>query len=139
MARLWDWSERLEEVVRAHRACAFAWGQADCLMFAGRCVEAVRGDNPAEQFRGTYDDEKGAAKVLLKLGARNAPDVLAGMFPQKAMGEASRGDLAVLREPTAEDPFGAIGVVLGAVIAGYGPDGLHLLPLTDAVRIFEVD
>lgn len=139
MARLWDWSERLEEVVRAHRARAFQWGESDCLMFAGLCVEAVRGDNPAARFAGTYDAERCAAKIILSLGARDAPGVLATMFRERAMGEGRRGDLAVLREPTPEDPLGAIGVVLGAVVAGYGPDGLTLLSLADATRTFEVE
>jgi hypothetical protein len=139
--RLWNWSERLEDVVIAHRTRAFSWGESDCLQFAGSCVEAVRGDNPAAEYRGTYSDEAGAAKILLKLGVRDAPGMLASLFAQRGgVLNAQRGDLAALREPSGDDPFGATGVVLGSgIVAGYGPGGLEFLSLTSATRVFAVE
>ncbi|MBL6853711.1 MAG: hypothetical protein ISS15_05320 [Alphaproteobacteria bacterium] len=136
--RIPGWEDRLIAVIEAYRKRAFAWGQADCLLLASDAVKAVRGDDPAAPYRSTYADERGAARVLLSLNARTAPELLAHLFPGLPLAAAKRGDLAVIREPSAEDPFGAIGIVLGESVAGYGADGLQFVSRLDCTRAFEV-
>lgn len=141
MARLWDWSERLEDVLADFRKRRFEWGESDCIQFVGACIEAVRGDNPSEEFRGTYDDEQSAARVLITLDGRDAPAMLEARF--EALGgvlNARRGDLCVIQEPSADNPFGAVGVVVGTgLVASFGPDGYMIFPLASATRAFAVE
>lgn len=137
--RLVDWSSRLDAVISDYRARGFEFGHADCLMFAAAAVHAVKGIDYGEALRGTYKDERGAARAILSLGAKDAPGVLNGLFEEIPISHASRGDLAVASEPTESDQFGAIGVVLGQIVAGYGDTGLNFLTLDRCSRAFKVD
>lgn len=42
----------------------FVWGRTDCLMSVCAYVAAVTGTDPAAPWRGTYDDEAGARRIL---------------------------------------------------------------------------
>lgn len=62
--RLHDWQLRLQACITASWSRPFQWGVHDCVLFAADCVLAVSGVDPAEPFRGKYDDAAGAARVL---------------------------------------------------------------------------
>lgn len=137
--RLHDWDVRLMTTVQAYRARPFVWGASDCLAFACACAEAITGNDEYAPYRGTYDDAAGAYRVILALGARDAPGALETKFAPIAIAMAQRGDLAVIVEPGGDDPLGATGVVVGAQVAGYGATGLHFVPLDQCTRAFRVD
>lgn len=138
-ARAQGWEAKLRVAVEAYRGKAFSWGSSDCLLFAASCVEALIGTDPAAQYRGTYSDAAGALAILKGLGVADAVSLLGARYSQIAKGQACRGDLAVITEPSADDPLGAIGVVLGPIVAGYGAKGLQFVSLATITRAFKVE
>lgn len=66
--RLRDWQSRLQACIAARRRLAFAWGEHDCCLFAADCVQAMTGADPAAAYRGRYDSELGAARLLKAAG-----------------------------------------------------------------------
>lgn len=66
--RIREWQSALAEVVALRMAAPFEWGVNDCCLFAADCVLAMTGHDPAADARGSYSDERGAARVLKKLG-----------------------------------------------------------------------
>jgi len=134
MSRLPDWPERLELVLDAHRDAPFEWGENDCLLFAGRAIEAVTGDNPAQAVQGTYSTARGATKALWARGFKNVGDALADLYPEISPAMAQRGDLAVVTE----GEMTAAGVVVGERVAVLAPAGLAWVDLVSARRAFQV-
>lgn len=58
----------LNTVVSEWQNKPFAYGTADCCLFANACIDAVCGINPAGEWAGKYDTKKGAIKILKKVG-----------------------------------------------------------------------
>jgi len=139
VTRVVGWEGRLCAAVETFRARPFAWGEADCLLFVSSCIEAVTGADPAAQERGTYSDALGAVRVLHGLGFSDAINAVSAHFAEISKAQAGRGDLAVITAPSEDDPMGAIGVVLGPIVAGYGATGLHFVSLADILRAFRVE
>jgi hypothetical protein len=84
----------------------FVWGEFDCLCgFVSGWVDQERGGDSAGAFRGSYDDEEGAARVMEACGGMGA---LIGA----CAGEAGC-------TPTTEPAAGDIGMVkVGGLTAG---------------------
>lgn len=139
MSRPVGWESRLCAAVEVYRARPFTWGSADCALFAASCIEAVTGVDPAAAVRGEYTDAAGAMRALVGLGFSNMVEAVAANRPEVPVALAHRGDVAVVREPSEGDPLGAVGVVLGPMIAAYGQTGLHFLPRSAALRCFQVE
>lgn len=68
LVRFADWEMRLAVYLDRVREDPFKWGDHDCALFAGAAIRAMTGTDPAEEYRGTYDDARGAALALRKLG-----------------------------------------------------------------------
>lgn len=115
-----DWQIKLGATIAAATKRPFLWGEHDCCLFAADCAIAVCGIDPAEKFRGTYNDATGARKALLK--ARKTIDTLAAdYFKEVPVALAQRGDLVVL-----DSEFGRVaGVVWGAGVWVTTPDGVR--------------
>lgn len=62
--RLHDWQSRLDVCMREHLARPFEWGRNDCVTFAAACVKAVTGADHIEMLRGSWFDERAAARLL---------------------------------------------------------------------------
>ncbi len=62
--RLPDWQSRLASCIKDRSKIPFAWGSQDCALFAADCVQAISGNDPALGLRGTYQDARGAARVM---------------------------------------------------------------------------
>ena len=58
----WEWilARRLDE----DRRMPFVWGQRDCALWAADCVLEITGVDYAAPFRGQYDTEAGAKKII---------------------------------------------------------------------------
>ncbi len=54
---------RAAETRALWRASQFAWGRTDCLMALSDHVLRLTGRDPAEPWRGAYDDEVGARAI----------------------------------------------------------------------------
>lgn len=119
-----DWLPRLELLIEQAQDKPFTWGQHDCCTFAADAVEAVTGENPLPDLRGSYDTRFGALRWLADRGfasLEDALDVFAGQRLQSP-GLAGRGDLVLVRDMT-------VGVVDGTAcrVACLNADGVGLV------------
>lgn len=116
MKRLTDWEERLGLFIAENRERRFAWGEWDCILFACAAVEAMTGTDPASEYRGRYDDAKGAALALRVLGKGTLVKTIDATFPHRPLGKAQRGDIVLFR--------GSAGICMGAFGLFVGEDAL---------------
>lgn len=128
------WEHRLAEVLAAHERRPFAWWRNDCVRFAARCIEAVRGACPLNGITWP-EDAAGAGAVLAAHGGLTA-------YWSRVLGEpkpplrAFRGDLVLVRQEGRTAC--AIVTLDGWHVASPGPDGLVRLPLDAAHRAWSV-
>lgn len=115
-ARLPDWEERLGLFIAENRDRAFAWGAFDCILMACAAVEAMTGVDPAAEYRGRYDDAKGAALALRELGKGTLVKTIDAVFPARPLGKAQRGDIVMFR--------GSAGICMGAFGLFVGEEAL---------------
>ena len=97
-----NWAEALGVYLDSHRDMPFDWGKQDCCLFAADWVEICLGIDPAESWRGEYQTEAGALKILKKeKGVRG----LAGkQFKSCNLAFARRGDLVAYNDPALSGP-----------------------------------
>lgn len=129
MTRFPDWRSRLRDYLETVARRPFKAGQHDCALFVAGGVEAMTGVDPAAEWRGKYRS--------LKKGRAMAGDMVAiaaDLLPEVPPIFAQEGDVAVL-DADGEDAFG---LVQGPLIYVLRPDGLGLVPLTEAKRAFRV-
>lgn len=64
MARKAGWESILAETIEAARHTPFAWGTHDCALWAADCVYAMTGVDYAAPFRGQYQTEAEAKRLI---------------------------------------------------------------------------
>lgn len=115
-----DWPAQLDAAVGEARRTPFAWGVHDCVSFTAGWFKAMTGRDVYAPFRGQYDTETGALKLMAANGVRDMAAAGAFLFgdpvPPARLG---RGDI-VLAD-------GALGLCLGAGGVFLGPFGLLFL------------
>jgi hypothetical protein len=90
-----NWQMNLLNVIEAADKRPFLWGENDCLLFAADCVKAMCGDDLAAAYRGTYNSELTAKKVLLKTHG-TLEKAIGAFLPEVHVKLAQRGDIAVI-------------------------------------------
>lgn len=122
--RFADWEARLGAYLEANAGVAFAYGAHDCALFSAGAVEAMTGVDLAAEFRGAYDSEFGAARVLASKGEGTLEATIDGLLSARPIGYARRGDLVWNGE--------SVGICIGgdALFAGEseGVAGLVTVP-----------
>lgn len=113
-----DWEQQLANYFIAMRDVPFEYGVNDCCLFAASAVAAMTGVDVAEQYRGKYTTELGAAKALKKLGGGTVEATFDALFPAIGAAFAQRGDLVFNGE--------AIGVCIGDVAYFVGQEADHI-------------
>lgn len=126
MNRIENWPTLLAEFIDSRRELPFAWGERDCCLFAADAVEVITGTDFAADYRSTYDSALSAHRVIAAAGG--VPALVP--FDEVEPSYAQRGDVVLLEQ----DGRDCLGIHLGHVIAGQGPDGLTFLPPNNAVR-----
>lgn len=122
--RLSDWQTRLAEYLESSRGLVASGDVELCALFAAGAVEAVTGENPADQFRGKYREV-----------ADNLERTIDTLFDAVPVPLAQTGDIAFDGE--------AIGVVYGphamfiAETTG-GEVKLAAVPRSDLVKVWGV-
>lgn len=112
--RLHEWPQLLDAQIELARSRPFAYGSFDCCLFAADCVLAMTGQDPAEQLRGSYQDELQGRELLVQLGGLE-------QLAREAFGEpinkamAQRGDLVLA--PLAEGEADCAGICIGHYFA----------------------
>jgi hypothetical protein len=126
------WIGALCALIEARRLAPFAWGSNDCCMFAADAAQAQTGTDPAAAERGTYNDARGAAQVLARLGGIEAIGARAGdPIPPLC---AVMGDVGLIRQ----DKRQLLAVCAGDAWIAPGALGLASSPLDAASLAWRV-
>lgn len=141
--RFEHWERRLNAIVERYGRMPFEWGVRDCAMFVAECVWAVTQKDPAAAWRRTYADAAGARRLLAAHGGF-AGLVEAGLAAIGAPSErihpnfGQRGDVCLLADETGGAVAAALGICLGAEVAGKSPAGLERRPLASATIVWAI-
>lgn len=114
------WQARLREVLAASRGRAFARGSHDCATFVADAVLAITGHDKLAAIRDRYATERGAYKLLKRLGVRSANEYADKVFAPCRVTLLQRGDLA--RVP-GSGPLTSPAIVLGDHAVTISGDG----------------
>jgi hypothetical protein len=79
--RIKGWEQTLARTTRAAMRTPYAWGGHDCALFAAGCVASITGEDFASEFRGSYDDEDSARRLLASLGCADVGDLASRYLP----------------------------------------------------------
>lgn len=120
-----DWHNRLITVIRAAEERPFLWGEHDCCLFAADCAQAMCGEDFAADWRGTYENETGAKKAILRAGG-SLEKVLSRYLDEVPVKLAQRGDIAVVENTGSR----CAGVIYGGAVWVPGESGLVSLRVT---------
>jgi hypothetical protein len=139
MTRHVDWEHKLGEFFLSRQTQDFQYGSNDCCLFACDCILAITGIDVAADFRGRYNSELSAARVILafteggklehlaeKIAAQHGIEEVKPMFAQ-------RGDI-VLIEHDEQQALAVVGMDGWSVI-GPGPRQFELIEARRAWRI----
>jgi hypothetical protein len=127
LQRLPGWRSRLYASIEAHRRYPFQFGSHDCCILCADGVLAMTGVDVAAPFRGRYDDAASALRRLREAGYDDQVALAADNFAEVHIAQARVGDLAAV--PNDESWAMALGIVTGAVITIFAPDGIGSVPL----------
>lgn len=125
-----DWDAALYAYLTASEGLAYAYGKADCALFAAGAVEAMTGVDPAKPFRGRYSTARGSARALRRYGAGDLGNTLDGLFPAIPASMARRGDLAWHDN--------AVGVVIGSDALFMADTGQVRVPRAEWAKAWRV-
>lgn len=120
MIRKTTWEEELSDYIASKRDEPFQYGVNDCCMFAAGAVEAMTGENPMEEFFGSYDTLTGSLKAIKTIGEGSLEATIDSKFEEVELGRAQRGDLAFFD--------GSVGVISGGFAYFVSDDGLERIP-----------
>jgi hypothetical protein len=125
--RVDDWPEALADFVEERRATPFAWGSNDCVTHAADAVLAMTGVDVLGELRGSWSTESAALALLDGLGGMQAAVTAALGQPLANVAYFSRGDVALIVEPT-DPPRTYLAVVLGPDLVAPGSRQARRLP-----------
>ncbi|OOH86251.1 DUF6950 family protein [Comamonas kerstersii] len=131
--RLFDWEQRLGDLVAQRLSQPFVWGVNDCVLFAADCVHAVTGVDPVPDLRGQWSDPGSAARAIVRAGGLEAAVQSRG-FQQVAALFAQRGDVVLHRREGVD----ALAVCVGASLAAPSEAGLMFFGLEHGVVAWRV-
>ena len=130
--RLSNWHHRLQSLVEASRTVPFEWGVHDCCMWSANAGLAITGVDYAEDLRGTYSTEAGAARALARIGGIEAAAARGG--PEIPMLFAAEGDIGLVSDGARD----VLAVCMSDHWLAAGEVGLVVLPLLNVKRAWRV-
>ena len=123
----------LYDFIASRKNTPFKWGENDCCLFACDAVQVMTGIDHSINFRGKYDDEKGAMKVVKEAGGIHAIASTALGSEIKPL-TAQRGDIVLL-----EIPRPTLAVCVGNVVVAPGELGLECKLLNCAICAWRIN
>lgn len=132
MVRRNDWASRMFDVVSEHQNRDFEWGGADCCLFVARVIDAMTDSDLEVQICTRYSDEPSALRFIAEHGSLE--DAVSFYLGDIVSGSPQRGDAVLIH---GGEDF-AMGICLGGTVAGMGPNGLKLLPLSEVIGVWRV-
>lgn len=129
-----DWEQRLHALTLERLSTPYEWGVNDCALFAADAVLAMTGKDPMAEFRGRYDSQIGALRLISDMGKDSLGDAVATMLDEIEPARLSRGDVGLF--DGVEGPF--LAIVQGVSAVAPGADGLTHVKTVTALRGFRV-
>jgi hypothetical protein len=81
----------------AHPLGRVYWKDITCTSFAGDGIEAITGHNPFDAYRGAFDNQLGAIKVIKQRGFETLDQLIGSLFDEVPIGLAQVGDLVLVK------------------------------------------
>jgi hypothetical protein len=142
MTRAHDWEIRLSEFLVENQDKPFVWNENDCCTFACNAALAMTGVDLAADFRGRYDSDLSAARVIIAFtSGGDLEDLAVKVAQQFGLEEvaplfARRGDIVLVPEetPNGRKALAIVGMD-GWSLVGPGP---RRYELKDALRAWRV-
>lgn len=122
----------------------FAWGSNDCATFAADAIQAITGEDIADDFRGKYKTKTGALKLIKKLtGGTTIADAAVYCAEKHGLRKyehplmAKRGDLVLVRNGDGDEIAGIV-ALNGRHVMSPGDKGIVPLPILSVTRAWSV-
>lgn len=142
------WPARLHDLVAERLARPFAWGSNDCATFAADVALALHGQDTLASLRNAARPRANARWGTRQARRAGGPAVLeqCGLVPV-APALARVGDIVLVQQPrpalpAAGDrrraPRPALALCNGEVALAVGPQGLEMVPMTQALAAWRV-
>ncbi|GLX86380.1 hypothetical protein tloyanaT_26330 [Thalassotalea loyana] len=125
----------VDQVIKQKLHKPFKWGENDCCLIAADLVSAMTGQDPAAAFRGTYDSEVGALKIIAKHGGSVETLLDSYLSEPKPINQAKTGDIALLLNERGQQQAC---IVFRSVVYAPGENGLVRKPLSQALKIWSI-
>lgn len=112
IGRFWDWSLRLDEVIKLYRDSEAQYGKTDCCCFVRDSVQATIDYNVMSDFAMNYKTARGALGELKRCANVTTPEELMDKMlgDRQSLTYAQKGDV-VSAEIEGED--NAVGICFG--------------------------
>lgn len=131
-----NWATHLAIAVETAKSKTFQWGTFDCMLFAADVVYAMTGVDYAKEFRGTYDSEFGAYRLIAAYGSE--ADLLTRVIGVSSVqsSQGMRGDVVLASLPTP-----TVGVCMGVNCAflASGEKGIIFLPRSVITQVWRIE
>ena len=129
------WRIVLHDYLQSIKTKQFQWGEHDCCLFAANCVREITGKDPARKYRGKYNSQRSAYRVLKDLDGGDVEAAFNVVFgPLKPRLNATDGDLALIETNLGK----TVCVVFGGTVWAVSFDGLITLPFKRVIGIWPV-
>jgi hypothetical protein len=125
----------IDDIILNAASHGFEWGVQDCALFAADVIDAQLGTEYANDYRGHYSSELGAAKRLLKFGFKNVEQIADYLMKEANIEETKKGDIA-MADLGAGD---ALGVVIGKNAVFLTLDGMVSVVKTKCSKFWRVE
>lgn len=132
--RLIGWEQRLADYLAVRAVRKFRWAHNDCCLFAADAVVAITGVDPARELRTQYRSRADAQALLDARGGLEAVATAALGEPLPTPLCAQRGDVVLV----VDGDRSALGICIGAHVAGPGMHGMATVPLANGVCAWRV-
>lgn len=129
-----NWDILLADFIESRRQTPFQWGVHDCTLFAVDAALAMTGIDLASDYRGTYNSEIGASRIIAKAGGTLR--ALVNQHGQEVPSRmAQRGDWVLIKQDGSE----ALAVCVGVKLVAAGPNGLVQHPMSKAIAAWRIN
>jgi len=143
MERFKDWEIRLHKKFLEWSEVDFQWGEKDCCIFAGDCIEAITSKNPMTDFIKKYSNNPYTNKREAILLIKNSFSDLGSCIEQvlgkpRDINFAQRGDLVLLKNNNSWRICGIVDLTGAKITALSLKDGLVKLPMSDGYLSWKI-
>lgn len=128
--RVRGWESILHAELQAAKDRPFIWGEHDCVTWVANVILALTGTDYMAEFRGTYDSQLGARRLIKEIGG-DLPGCVDGKLPSIPVPMARRGDVVLYEN--------ALGICCGVksffITQADGLQGIRTLQCEKAWRV----